>query len=173
VVSGSEVRGGEEIVVNGERGGEDTLAARRDPVEASSANLGDQAVTTQFGDQPRCSGASSSAFVVILRWRGVEAVDEVVVAEPDDRVSSRKHGSEQSEVGRLERVEAGVVTSVAGPASAQGIECGDAFTVGLRSGEGIEVAPVRSDAHLEVPPHVGDALVHRAPPPLLPAVVVG
>ena len=161
------------IVVDGEGGGEDALAAWGDPVEASSANLGDEAVTAQFGDQSGCSGASSSAFVVVSGWPGVEAVDEVVVAEPDDRVASGEHGSEQGEVGWLERVEAGVVTSVAGPAPAQGVECGDTFTVGLGGGEGIEVAPVGPDAHLEVPPHVGDALVHRAPPPLAPAVVVG
>ena len=46
---------------------------------------------------------------------GVEVVDEVVVAEPDDRVAANEDGSEQGEVGWLERVEAGVVTSVAGP----------------------------------------------------------
>jgi hypothetical protein len=96
-----------------------------------------------------------------------------VVAEPDDRVPSGEHGSEQCLVGWLERVEAGEVAPVAGPAAAQGAERGDAFAHWLGGSEGIEEAPVGPDADLEVPPHIADALVHRAPPPLAPAVVVG
>jgi hypothetical protein len=115
--------------VDGERGGEDALAAWCDAVETCVANLGDEAMPAEFGDQPGCSGASSSPFVIVSGWPWVEVVDEVVVAEPDDRVAAGEHSSEQGEVGWLERVEAGVVTSVAGPAAAQGVECGDTFTV--------------------------------------------
>jgi hypothetical protein len=172
-VSGGEVGGGERVVVDGECGREDALAVRRDAVEAGSANLGNEPLTAEFGDQPGRSGAPSSALVVVGGWPGMEAVDEVVVAEPHDRVASGEHGSEEGEVGWLERVEAGAVTSVTGPGSAQGVERGDALTVWLGGGEGFEVAPVRSDAHLEVPPHVADAVVHLAPPPLAPALSVG
>jgi hypothetical protein len=45
------VVGGEVVVVQGDGGGHDAMAVTRDSVEASSWNLGDEAVATQLDDQ--------------------------------------------------------------------------------------------------------------------------
>lgn len=47
-MSDGEVGGGKRVVVDGERGGEDTLAVRGDAIEASAANLGDEAVPAEL-----------------------------------------------------------------------------------------------------------------------------
>jgi hypothetical protein len=161
------------FVVDGEGGGEDSLAVWGDAVEAGTSDFGAEAVASEFVDEPGDPCTASTLFVSVRGGAGVEVVNEVVVAEADDGVASGQHGSEEGLVGGLEGVEAGQVASVSVPAPAQGAERGDAFAIGLRGGESFEVAPVGPDAHLEVPPHVGYALVHRAPPPLAPAVVVG
>src|SRR5438132_1131376 len=139
--SGSEVGGGEVLVVEGEGGAKDPLAVWCDAVEPRAANLGDEAVAAEFGDESGHAGASSSAFVVAGGGPGIDAVDEVAVAEAHNGVPSGQYGSEQGEIGWLEGIEAGVVTPVTVPAPAQGVEDGDTFAIGLSGGESFEVAP--------------------------------
>jgi hypothetical protein len=60
-----------------------------------------------------------------------------------------------------------------GSGPAQGVEGGDAFAFEWGGGQGLQVAVVGTDAHLEVAPQVARALSHLTPPPLAPACVVG
>ena len=105
------------------------------------------------------------------RGSSVEAVGDVVVAEPDDGVLTGQHGPKQRQVGPVQRVEAGGVATVVGAGSAQGVEHGRAFAVWCRCRQGVEVAAIGAGPHLEVAPGVGHTLSHLAPPPAPVSVV--
>jgi len=106
-------------------------------------------------------------------WSPVEAPGDVGVAEPAEGVLAGEDGSEQSQVGGVERVEAGDAAPAAGSWPAQGVEGGVAFAFQLGGSEGVAVAVIGRDPDLEAAPQIADALSHRTPPPLAPALVVG
>ena len=58
-----EEAGGVLVVVDGERGGHDSLSVGGDAVEAGSGDFGDQGVAAEFDDEPGDSFASSLGFV--------------------------------------------------------------------------------------------------------------
>ena len=82
------------VVVDGDGGGQDSLAVGGDSVEAWLGDFGDQSVAAEFGDESGDSGASSVCFLRSWGRVGVEAGDEVGVAEPDDGVLAGEDGPE-------------------------------------------------------------------------------
>jgi hypothetical protein len=82
------------VVVKIDRGGHHSLAVAGDAVSAGSGDFCHEPVAAQFDDQPRDALASSMGFVAVDRRSPVEAVGDVGVAEPADRVFSGEYRAE-------------------------------------------------------------------------------
>ena len=122
------------MVVHGDGGVEDAVAVGGDAVEASPWDFGDEAVAAEFDDESGDALAAAVGVLDAVGWSGVEPCRDVVVAEPDDGVLAGEHRSEQGEIGPVDGLEGCDVAAAVGAGSAQGVEGGDAFTVGCDGG---------------------------------------
>src|SRR5205085_10329357 len=156
---------GEEVVVDRDHRGHDSVAVAGDAVAPSPRDLGDESVTAELDDEARHTFASSTGFAEVGWWSGEQLSSDVGVVEPSDGVLTVQGGAKECEVFPVEWIEAGVSAPAVVSRPAQRVERGVTFAFHGSRGQRFQVAPVGVHSYLAAASQVAHAFSHRAPPP--------